>query len=186
MSGKKDLRPYWIRLGIVFAISLLGVLAFNEVSYLLQKDEYDRAPETVKLVIPEGTAEQVAAGVDVTSIPSELVFVLGDILEVENQDTVSHQLGPLWVPAGSTASLVLEQANNYAYSCSFQTTQYLGLDVRQPTTMSTRLVGIGLAAPTMTVLVFLYSLLIFPVDKSNRKESDPNSAHSMEITNQSG
>lgn len=186
MTPKKNLRPYWIRLGVVFAISLLVVVAFNEVSYLIQKDEYDRAPETVTLVIPEGTAEQVAAGVDVASIPSELVFVLGDILEVENRDTVSHQLGPLWVPAGSSASLVLEQANNYAYSCSFQTTQYLGLDVRQPTTLSTRLVGIALAAPTMTVLVFLYSLLIFPVDKSGRRNPDGDQEPVAEVANRGG
>lgn len=171
--GKKNLRPYWIRLGIVFAISVLAVVAFNEVSFLLQKDENDRAPETITLVIPDGTAQQVESGVDVAAIPEELVFVLGDVLEVENQDSVSHQLGPIWVPPGSTGSLVMEQANKFAYSCSFQTSRYLGLDVREPTTIGTRILGIALAAPTMTVLVFLYSLLVFPVDKTSKKEQQP-------------
>ena len=157
------LRPYLIRLGVVFAISLLFVVAFNEISFLLQKDQYDRAPQTVSLTIPEGTAKRVEAGEDTASLPAEMVFVLGDVLEVRNEDNVPHQLGPIWVPPGSTGSLVMEQAQNLVLSCSFQTSRYLGLDVRQPTTLGTRLTAVGLAAPTMTALVFIYSLLIFPV-----------------------
>ena len=95
--------------------------------------------------------------------------MLGDVLEVENRDNVSHQLGPIWVPPGSTGSLVMERANNFAYSCSFQPSRYLGLDVREPTTMGTRFIALSFAAPTMTALAFLYSLLVFPVDK--KKES---------------
>ncbi len=172
VAGRNSVRPYLIRLAIVFSISVLVVVAFNEVSFFFQKDDNDRAPETITLIIPEGTAEQVSAGVDVAAIPEELEFVLGDVLEVQNQDTVSHQLGPVWVPAGSTASLVMEQADRFAYSCSFQTSRYLGLDVREPTTIGTRILGIALAAPTMTVLVFLYSLLVFPVDKKDKSDQE--------------
>lgn len=175
MSDKEKYRKYLNRLGIVFVISVLLVVVFNEVVYRFQKTEYDRAPKTISLVIPEGTAEQVSAGEEVASIPAELVFVLGDVLEVVNEDTVSHQLGPIWVPPGARGSLVMERVNNYSYSCSFQTSRYLGLDVRQPTTIGTRLIGIGLAAPTLTALVFLYSLLVFPVDKTRGevKEKGP-------------
>lgn len=169
MDNNNKLRPYLIRLGIVLAISVLVVFAFNEISYRIQKDEHDRAPETVSLVIPEGTAASIEKGEDVPTIPSEMVFVLGDILEVENQDSVSHQLGPIWVPPDSTASLVMERANKFAYSCSFQTSRYLNLDVRLPTTVGTRFTGVALAAPTMATLVFLYSLLVFPVDKANKQ-----------------
>jgi hypothetical protein len=169
MDSNNKMRPYLIRLGIVLAISVLVVFAFNEISYRIQKDEHDRAPETVSLVIPEGTAASIENGEDVPTIPSEMVFVLGDILEVENQDSVSHQLGPVWVSPDSTASLVMERANKFAYSCSFQTSRYLNLDVRLPTTVGTRFTGVALAAPTMTTLVFLYSLLVFPVDKAKKQ-----------------
>jgi len=169
MNGKNKLRPYLIRLGIVLAVSVLIVFAFNEISYRIQEDEHDRAPETVSLVIPEGTAASIENDEDVPTIPSEMVFVLGDVLEVENQDNVSHQLGPIWVPPNSTASLVMERANKFAYSCSFQTSRYLNLDVRLPTTAGTRFTGLALAAPTMTTLVFLYSLLVFPVDKVKKQ-----------------
>lgn len=169
MKNQEVLRPYIKRLVLVVALSVVAVILFNEGAFLLQKDEYDRAPRTVQLIIPDGTAEKVAEGEEVPSIPAEMVFVIGDVLEVVNLDTVSHNLGPVWVPPGSTGKLVMEQAQDFQYSCSFQPTRYLGLDVRQPTTLSTRITAILIAAPTVAVLGFLYSLLMFPLDK-NKKE----------------
>jgi hypothetical protein len=165
MEKKSKTRPYWIRLGIVLLISLVGVAIFNEVTYRLQKDDYDRSPKTIQLVIPEGTAARVTQGQDVPSIPSEMIFVIGDKLEVVNQDVVSHQLGPIWVPPGTTGSLVMETAAKLAYSCSFQSTRYLNLDIRSGTSLGTRLTGLFLAGPATAIFVFVYSLLVFPVDK---------------------
>ncbi len=175
MSHSKA-RLYLNRLLIVFGICLVFVLAFNEVTYMLQKDQSDRAPQTIQLVIPAGTADRVAAGEAVPSIPKEMVFMLGDTLQVKNEDAVAHQLGPIWVPPGGTSSLKMEQADKYAYHCSFASTQYLGLDVRQPTTLGVRLTALAFAAPTMTALVFLYSLLVFPVEKQAKVTIENNSA----------
>ena len=169
MEKKSKTRPYLIRLGIVLLISIVGVAIFNELAYLWQKDDYDRPPKTIQLVIPEGTAKQVASGQDVPSIPAEMIFVLGDRLEVVNQDVVSHQLGPIWVPPGTTGSLVMETADKLAYSCSFQTTNYFDLDIRAGTSLGTRLTGLFLAAPATAIFLFIYSLLIFPVDKKPKK-----------------
>lgn len=169
MSVESKFKPYIIRLLIVLAISIVFVVIFNEVSYLLQKDKYDRAPETVTLTIPDGTYEKVEAGEEVLSIPDQMVFVVGDTLIVKNNDRVSHQLGPIWVPPNSTGSLNMEQVDKLAYSCSFQTSRYLGLDVRAPTNLTTRLTGLIIATPTMTVLLFIYSLLVFPLDKKNNQ-----------------
>jgi hypothetical protein len=168
-SMKSRYRPYLIRLLITALISLAFTILFNEGSYLLQREQYDRAPKTVQLVIPAGTAEKIAAGQAEPSITEEMVFVVGDTLEVKNEDSTNHQLGPLWVPAGGTAKMVMETANQYAYSCSFEPSRYLGLDVRQATTYMTRITALSIAAPTMTALVFIYSLLIFPLDRKERK-----------------
>jgi len=178
MKNKSTIRPYINRLIIVFLISVVLVTLFNEGAYMLQKEKYDRAPQTIELTIPAGTAARVEAGEDVPSIPQEMVFVLGDTLHVTNNDSVSHQLGPVWVPAGSTASLVMKQAEKFSYSCSFATSRYLGLDVRQPTTLGTRLTALGLAAPTMTVLFFIYSILIFPVKIPDKLEPAGNTGRS--------
>jgi len=172
MNKPTRFKPYLVRFAIVLAISATIVGLFNEVSFILQKDKYDRAPETIQIVIPYGTAEKVEAGEDVVSIPDEMVFVIGDVLEVKNNDGVSHQLGPIWVPSGATGRLVMEEIDKLAYSCSFQTSRYLGLDVRAPTTISTRMTGLILATPTMTALIFIYSLVVFPVNLGkNEKRS---------------
>jgi hypothetical protein len=169
--NKKKTRPYLIRLAVIFAVSCLIVIAFNEISYAIQKDPHDRGPKTIQLVIPQGTAAQVEAGQDQQDLTEEMVFVVGDVLEVVNQDDVSHQLGPIWVPPGTTGSLVMEDIGKLAYSCSFSTTQYLGLDIRQPVTLGTRFVALSFAAPTMTALIFIYSLAALPIkDEAERNE----------------
>lgn len=157
------LRPYVIRFLIVAAASLVFVVAFNEFSYLTQREAYDRAPETVELVIPAGTAERIERGESVPAIPQEMVFVLGDVLEVKNEDDVPHQLGPVWVPPGTTGKLVMEQSEKLSIQCSFAASRYLGLDVRQPITLTTRLTALGISFPTTAILIFLYSVLMFPV-----------------------
>jgi hypothetical protein len=163
MSSNSSLRPYIIRLGVIFLFSVVFVALFNEASYRLQKDEFDRAPQTIELVIPAGTAARVDAGQDPMSLSSGMVFVLGDVLEVKNQDAVVHQLGPMLVPPGGSARMTMAKEENLLLSCSFQASRYLGLDIRQPTTITTRLTALMLGAPTTTVLLFMYSLLLWPV-----------------------
>lgn len=172
MKTRTNLRPYLIRLGIISLIAFVFAFAFNEATYALQKEPTDRAPETIQLVIPAGTALKVAAGEPVPAIPDEMVFVVGDVLEVVNQDSVSHQLGPIWVPAGVTGSLVMNQVEKVTYSCSFQRRQYLGLDIRPSTTISTRILALGLTVPTLAALLFLYSLAAFPLGKKEAKPID--------------
>ncbi len=167
---KANRNQIFVRIVIVLVLSILLVGAINEGAFLLLKENNDRAPQTVELVIPDGTAEQIAAGEAVPSIPEEMVFVRGDVLQVINQDRVDHQLGPIWVPAGSSGSLVLDQAEKFAYRCSFQTSRYLGLDVRVGTTFNSRIQALLLAAPPTAVFLFIYSLLIFPIRGTQQKD----------------
>lgn len=171
MKKKASLKPYLTRLGIIFFISAFFIAAFNEGTHLLQRDSTDRPPKMIQLVVPVGTAKAIAAGQPVPSIPEEMVFVVGDTLEVKNEDTAVHTLGPLTIPPGTTASMVMGEANKYAYSCSFQPSQYLGLDIRQATTFATRLTAFLIATPPTMAILFLYSLVIFPV--RSREESGP-------------
>jgi len=165
MKNPKQSRwqPQLKRIGIISLLSLIVAFAFNEVTYRMQKDPYDRAPDTITLVIPEGTARRLADGEGVNLLPEEMVFVVGDVLQVNNQDVVPHQLGPIWVPPNATGSLKMEQAQKYSYACSFQSDRYLGLDVRPATGLSTRLIALFLTAPTLGILLYLYSLAAYPV-----------------------
>jgi hypothetical protein len=160
---KSWMKPYLIRLGIVLVVSIFLSVAFNELAFYFQKEAFDRQPEMITIVIPSDTAARVAQGETPPEIPGDLSFVVGDTLEVVNKDSISHQLGPLFIPAKSVARLVMENANQYTYACSFRSNEYLGITVRQPTTIGIRFTGLMLAAPTTAVLFFLYSLVLWPV-----------------------
>lgn len=173
MDTKSTIRLGARRLAWLFVISLVAVGLVSESAFLLQKEDTDRAPKTVELVIPDGASARVAVGEVVSAIPEEMTFVLGDTLLVRNNDSVDHQLGPLWVPAGSSASILLEQAEKFAYSCSFQPTQYLGLNVVKPTTWVTRVIALALATPPTTVFLFVYSILIWPLQPKGQADNLP-------------
>ncbi|PWH14660.1 MAG: hypothetical protein DDG59_12570 [Anaerolineae bacterium] len=155
--------PYLKRFGVVFLLAVVFVALFNEAMYLLQRDERDRPPTTIELVIPNGTAEQLAQGAEDVSIPEGMTFVVGDVLLVHNEDVVDHQLGPLWIPAGRSASLRFDNPDKLAYQCSFVVGNYFGVDVLKPTTWSSRLLALAMAAPTLAMLLFVYSLVVVPL-----------------------
>jgi hypothetical protein len=144
------------------AIGLVLALLISEVSFafLSNKQSVTREPQRVDLIIPYGTADQVAAGVYNRSLPSDLVLVQGDILVVKNEDVVDHQLGPIWVPAGTSGVLELNNANKYAYECSFQPTKYQGIDVRPRLDTSTRVEGLLAVALPTGMMLMVYSYLL--------------------------
>jgi hypothetical protein len=169
-NSKKLFRLALVRLAVLSTFALLLIFVASEAFYRLQKESHERAPQQVELLIPSGTAERVSRGEAVPSIPDEMVFMVGDVLVVKNEDSTDHQLGPLWIPANSSASLTLDNANRYLETCSFQPTQYLGLDVRQPTTLGTRLQALVVAGPGTIIFLFIYSLVLFPLDKKKNVE----------------
>jgi len=141
---------------------LLGVILAaitTEVSYQVLKRE-NREPQRVELIIPAGTAASIAKGETPPSLPEDMTFVVGDTFVVVNQDEVDHQLGPLWIPPGTSASLNLDTEENYVLECSFQTTKIFGLDVRQPVTLGTRITGILFAGFPLGALFSVYSILL--------------------------
>jgi hypothetical protein len=149
------------RILIASALGLLIGLIVSEVPFLFLQ-ETARAPREIVLTIPAGTAEQVARGEQPPSLPENMTFVVGDRFVVKNEDSVDHKLGPLWIPANSSAQLSLDQEENLAYECSFQPDKYFGLDVREPLTPRTRLFGILYVAIPMAILIALYSLVLVP------------------------
>jgi len=151
------------RLLICIVLGILGAIVINEFTFFFLKSEAGRGPMRVELSIPAGTADRIAKGEPNPGIPANMVFVAGDTLVVKNLDAVDHRLGPLFIPVGTSASLTLSDANNYAYTCSFQPTQVFGLDVQEPVTSVTRLYGILLAGLPLGVMFWIYSLVIWPL-----------------------
>lgn len=161
---------YIRRLLIVIAAVTFLLWVINESVFIFLDENTDRAPQRIELIIPLGTSEKILAGEEVDSIPDEMVFILGDVLVLVNQDVAGHELGPLFVPPMSSASLKLDEADQYAISCSFRPTKYLGLIVKEPTNVLTRLEGLAYTVPSTVAVVFLYSLLVKPI--TTRKIGD--------------
>ena len=153
--SKTTLKRILISLLIGIAIGA----ALSEITFVFLQ-ESARAPKEIILIIPAGTAEQVARGEQPPALPENMIFVVGDVLIVKNEDAVDHQMGPLWIPAGASAHLALSTEENLAYECSFQASKYIGLDVREPVTFGTRLYGILFAGIPLGILLALYSLIM--------------------------
>jgi hypothetical protein len=157
------------RILISVLIGLVIGAAINEITFMFLR-ETARAPKVIELVIPEGTAERVARGETPPTIPDSMTFVVGDTLVVKNDDSADHELGPLWIPAGSSATLSLDAVQSYAYACSFQPGKYFGLDVHEALTLGTRLYGILYSGIPLGGLLALYSLII-PVKKNDPEKN---------------
>ena len=143
-------------IGLVFAV----ILSETSFAMMDNKQTADRGPNETQIVIPYGTAEQVNAGVYNRLLPSDMVFVEGDVLIVKNEDVVDHQLGPIWVPAGTSGVLELNQVNKSSLECSFQPTRVQGIEVRPRVDASARIQAVlAIALPTGMMLA-VYSYLI--------------------------
>ena len=154
------------RILISIGLGLLIGVTTSEVPFLFLRDTA-RMPREIVLTIPDGTAAQVARGEQPPSIPQDMTFVVGDRLVVKNHDSVDHKLGPMWIPANSSAQLSLDQEESLAYECSFQPGNYFGLDVREPLTPAIRIYGIVYVALPMAILIALYSFVIPSKKKEN-------------------
>ncbi len=161
---------------VLFRILISTIISFgfavliSEGSFRLLNGENGRQPQLIEIVVPDGTAERVAQGLPIPSIPEEMIFYEGDQIVVINQDRESHQLGPIWVPAGARGVLSLEKPVKYELACTFQPTNKLGLDVRSRLTPGIRVQGVLAIGLPSAVLVSLFSLVIQPVNSAEKDE----------------
>lgn len=154
------------RILISILIGVVGAWIVSEVSYRLNKDPNSRdEANRVELVIPAGTAERIANGEPALGIPNRMAFVEGDLLIVRNEDSVSHQLGPVWVPPQSSGVLQIDTASDYSYVCTFSDTKYFGLEVHPQLTLNSRIQGVLAMGLPSSVMIALYSILVVPIKK---------------------
>ena len=138
------------RILLCFLIGLVLSVAITEIPFIFLQ-ETARPPKEITLIIPEGTAKEVARGEQPPGIPENMKFVVGDTL------------------ISSSAQLSLDQVESLSYECSFQPGKYLGLDVNEPLTFGTRIYGILYIALPLGILFSLYSLAM----PAKKKEDVP-------------
>lgn len=152
---------------LLLLVSIVFVLGLSEVVYRLQRDENSRGPKKIEIMIPDGTGNKIANGEDVQTIPDEMIFVIGDTLVIDNQDSIDHRLGALWIPAKSTASLVLNDSNDYTFNCSFKSSKFVGLTVRQPVNLVSRLNALWYGVPSTWMFLLVYSFALRPLNQKS-------------------
>lgn len=146
------------RLGITFVISMIFAFLVAEVSYQFAKGSDEREPRQIEILIPPGTADAIAQGRPGPGLP-DMRFFEGDQILVRNMDSVSHQLGPLWIPPNSSSVLTLDRPSNYSLTCSFQASQSVDIEVVARAKPSDRVLGIlSIGLPTW-MLVWVYTLI---------------------------
>jgi len=161
-----------VLLRVVFSLlfGLLIAYVISEGSFNLLKRDQDRQPQTITLIIPAGTAARVAAGENPPSIPTDMTFIVGDTLQVINLDAANHQLGPLFIPSGTTATLAFNALGNFDYACSFRADKYFGLTIKKPITITDRILGVIFAGLPLGILIALYAVFAAP---PNRQQPRP-------------
>jgi hypothetical protein len=88
-----------------------------------------RDPETRTLLIPDGTAELIAAGENPLRIPASWSFLADDTLELINQDRVGHRFGQYFVPPATTRAYTLQPAFGGSLACSLHPAGEINIDV---------------------------------------------------------
>jgi hypothetical protein len=156
------------RIGWSMVAGLLIGVVVSELSFFLLNDGSTRPPKLVQLDIPLGTAARVAQGDADPGLPSTMTFVVGDTLRVSNHDAVAHQLGPLFIPAGTSASMNLASDNGYHLLCSFEPSKYLQLSVQSPLTVWTRVVGVLETGLNVGFLIAVYAVFAVPAAKKKQ------------------
>ena len=153
-----------LRLLYSLIIAFFFGLLISEVSFQILTKNTEPEVEIYEINIPEGTSERVEKGFPIPTIPESMIFFEGDKIIVQNDDNVSHQLGPIWVPAGSTGTLTLEKPQTYSLACTFQPSKLMGLEVRPRLTNNIRFQGILAIGLPSGILIWLFSIVIFPLD----------------------
>lgn len=147
------------RIVLSFTFGVFVAALMNEVAYYFLKTE-NREPTLIEIQIPLGTAQLMRDGKDPEIISKNMRFVVGDTLRVINNDDENHQLGSLYIPAQSSASLKLDVEENLIVESSFQSTKFVGLTVQEPLTWWARVRGYFSSGFPLGVLFAVYSGLI--------------------------
>ncbi|MCC7365414.1 MAG: hypothetical protein IT303_13695 [Dehalococcoidia bacterium] len=151
MSGR---RKRFGKLALVCLLSAFAAAwALNFIWWLLLPVR-EEGPETVDLVIPEGTAAIVFEGKSVPIIPTAFELAPGSKLRVSNEDTVEHEIAGQAVPAGSVATIEVP-TDGGDIVCTIHPSGYLGLTLTErPGILSTIVPSLLLGVP-LGVLLFL-------------------------------
>ena len=108
----REIKFAWL-LTIFLSIGLVASCGQSNVRIVEPTGVVDR------YVVPAGTYKRVLRGEIVQIIPRELEVHVGDAIIIENQDNITHMIGPFNVRAGETLRHVWASVGTIEGDCTF-------------------------------------------------------------------
>ena len=127
MTCARRRRLLWIAAGAMLVLAACGA---DEGGPLIERDE-DAAAADYLYVIPEGTADDLAAGEPVEIIPGNLDVRVGEVIRVVNNDDEGHFVGIFFVGAGETVTQRFASPGEFEGNCSVHPSGRLVLTVQE-------------------------------------------------------
>ena len=111
------MKKQWIAPSII-GLVVVGLVVFVASTVFSSVEDTDS--REYRIVIPEGTGEQIEQGEDPGVIPASIKLTIGeqDILVIENQDVAGHRIGDFWVGAGETLRQEFKTEAVYQGECT--------------------------------------------------------------------
>lgn len=131
-----DRRPRsvaWLVLGVGIAVAV-GLLVLSRLTAsgpsVTAERASDREAVTHEFVIPDGTAQRVAAGEVVEIVPERLVVDVGDTVRVRNEDVEASNVGIFYVRPGETVTMRFSSPGRLEGVCDVHPSGQFVIDVR--------------------------------------------------------
>jgi plastocyanin len=116
----------WLSIALVAA--MLSACGSDRSGALIETDSSD-AEADYAYVIPDGTAERIAAGEPIAILPAALDVTVGEVIRIVNEDTEGHFVGIFYVGAGETVTQRFASPGEFVGNCTVHPSGQLTLTV---------------------------------------------------------
>lgn len=121
-------RLAWLCIALVALMS--SACSSDRSGALLEAGSAD-AEADYAYVIPDGTADRIAAGEPVAILPAALDVDVGEVIRIVNEDTEGHFVGIFFVGAGETVTQRFASPGEFVGNCTVHPSGQLTLTVHE-------------------------------------------------------
>jgi hypothetical protein len=104
-------------LAVILLALLLAACGSNEPDGLFANDDSGRPPD-YSYVIPAGSGEAIDRGVPLNILPEELDVKVGEVIQIVNDDSRGHLIGPFFVGKGETMRQRFSSPGTFVGECT--------------------------------------------------------------------
>lgn len=115
---------------LILAVAIVAACG-GEPAVLIE-DETDLGAADYAYVIPLGAGEALDEGRPLEILPGEMTVVVGEVIEIVNDDDRGHLVGPFFVGAGETLRQRFASPGEFIGVCTVHPSGELQLEIVAP------------------------------------------------------